>query len=54
MEPFTYDIFGDNPTYRKREKRIFVLYDYMERNPLTYDANILFLNEEEMLSDCEI
>lgn len=46
MEPFTYDIFGDNPSYQKREKRVFVLYDYMERNPLTYDAKILLLNEE--------
>lgn len=51
MEPFAYDIFGDNPTYRKREKRIFVLYDYMERNPLTYDAKIQLLSEEEILQD---
>lgn len=48
IEPFSYDIFGEEPTYRKLDKEVFALYDYRQRNPLTYDAEIVFLTEDEI------
>lgn len=44
IEPYFYDIFGRKPSYQKRTEPVFVLYDYKERNPLTYDAGILLLD----------
>ena len=48
IEPFSYDIFGEEPTYQKLDKEVFALYDYRQRNPLTYDAEIVFLTEDEI------
>ena len=48
IEPFSYDIFGEEPTYRKLDKEVFALYDYRQRNPLTYDAEIVFLTEDDI------
>ena len=48
IEPFSYDIFGEEPTYRKLDKEVFALYDYRQRNPLTYDAELVFLTEDEI------
>lgn len=46
MEPFSYDIFGETPTYEKTDQEKFVLFDYRNRNPLTYEAATLLLNHE--------
>ena len=48
IEPFSYDIFGEEPTYQKLDKEVFALYDYRQRNPLTYDAEIVFLTADEI------
>lgn len=46
MEPCFYDIFGENPTYRRIQKGRFVLFDYQKRNPLTYEGSVLLLDED--------
>lgn len=40
IEPFFYDICTDAPTYEKMEKRQFAVFDYGNRNPLTYEAAV--------------
>lgn len=41
IEAFDFDILGANPTYEKKERPTFVIFDYKERNALTYDAKIM-------------
>jgi len=47
IEPISYDLmgekFGNVPTYNKCKER-YVLFDYKDRNPLTYDAKIYILD----------
>ncbi len=45
MEPFSYDIFGANCSYLKMEVEKYMLFDYHKRNPLTYEANTMLLND---------
>lgn len=40
IEPFFYDICTDAPTYEKMEERQFAVFDYGNRNPLTYEAAV--------------
>lgn len=48
MEPFSYDIFEANCSYRKMEVEKYVVFDYHKRNPLTHEADTLLLCEEAM------
>lgn len=45
MEPFSYDIFAANCSYLKMEVEKYMLFDYHKRNPLTYEANTMLLND---------
>lgn len=45
MEPFSYDIFGANCSYLKMEVEKYMLFDYHKRNPLTYEADTMLLND---------
>lgn len=38
MEPFSYDLFDSGKQYHKLAEEQYILFDYKERNPLTYDA----------------
>lgn len=46
MEPFSYDILGKNPSYEKEKEEKFVLFDYQNRNPLTYEGAVVILDRE--------
>lgn len=46
-EPFSYDILGESPSYKKREDEVYVLFDYQDRNPLTYEARVLLAEREK-------
>lgn len=41
LEPFSYDIFGENPSYEKLTLENLALFDYKDRNPLTYEAAVM-------------
>lgn len=44
LEPFSYDIFGENPSYKRLEKEKMILFDYKDRNPLTHEAAVMILD----------
>lgn len=46
VEPFSYDIRGESPSYEKLEEEIFVLFDYQNRNPLTYEGAVMVLDSQ--------
>jgi radical SAM superfamily enzyme YgiQ (UPF0313 family) len=46
MEPFAYDIWREVPSYEKTEEQTYVLFDYQNRNPLTYEAAVLLLTDD--------
>ena len=46
MEPYSYDIFGEAPTYQQLQRESFVLFDYQRRNPLTHEGSVLLLDNE--------
>lgn len=47
MEPFSYDILGERPSYKKRSDEVYAIFDYQDRNPLTYEAKILLTEREK-------
>ncbi len=47
LEPFIYPVWVDAGTYEKMEKEKFVLFNYQDRNPLTYQAKTVVVNKEK-------
>lgn len=44
VEPFSYDIFGESPSYEKCRAERLAVFDYRDRNPLTYEAAVLIVD----------
>jgi len=44
VEPFIYDIVGESPSYEKMKEEVFAVFDYQNRNPLTYEGAVMTLD----------
>lgn len=47
LEPFFYDVCTETPTYERLEKEQYLVFDYGNRNPLTYEAATFIWEEPE-------
>lgn len=46
LEPFFYDIYTESPSYKKMAEKQFVIFDYENRNALTYEASTSLWDEQ--------